>query len=734
MEQKNALEPLVKAWLGVVEEAKKIKKETFGADAEECLRYYDGPYAWQWRKKYRSKLTSEADLEDTPIEPTFKMSVNKTAEFVQIFGPTLYHRNPQRKVTPNPLVSVSDIVPAELTDRPEMQALLQQEQAVLPPIKFTRACQSRLMETLLNYTPNELNLKDHIRLALEEAMIKGMGVVWIEAWTNPLGNQTLIGSFYDTVDNLYMDPDAETLDDAEFIIRRREEPVWRVADKFHLKESEVKGNAESVTSSGSTASMDDESYHRSRGATNDMVVYYEIYSRTGAGEKLTGAKDIDESLKDQLAGLGKYVYLAVANNLPYPLNLAPSHIRAAQGDHDLIEATSWPIAFWEDGQWPFVPVYFHTRPRSPWPIPHIKFGLGELKFLDWAYSFIASKIGHTCRDLIAVPKSLSEEMKDAILRGKDLGLIEIEELHGNTIKDIVSYLQGPQFNGDIFNVIQYVETNLEKRLGLNELAYGMASKQIRVAADAEIRQQSTQIRPTDMANRVEDAASLMARLEAIASRLILKSADIVPIMGPIGGMLWLHFIENVDETRVALELDYRVEAGQARKPNKEKEVQNMQTAMQQLLPVLLQTGNFNAANALIQDWAKSIDLLNPERYALQPPQPQPDAKAQLIEAQTQAVQQQSQLKMQLTAAQGEMKLRHGQQKLNNKLSADAQKHFQEMQQAGDAATMEMLQKLLAMQTDQQVTKANAVTNQTVKLMTAEPATSKEGSKNAKEKQ
>jgi hypothetical protein len=709
--ESHPLHPIVTGWLGVIDKCKQVKKEAFQDDADESMRFFAGPYNWIWEKRY-SKKGGDEDNDGGAPEPTFKMQVNKTSEVVQIFGPTLYHRNPDRKVTPTAITSITEIVPPELAEDPQLAQLIQSEQATLPAIKFQRKVQSLLMERYLNYTPNELNLKDNARQAIDEALIKGMGILWTETWTDPLGRQKLVGSFYDTVDNLLIDPDAETIEDALFIIRKRMAPIWEVAERYNLDEKELKGNIESWTSQGSTSGQVGEDYRRKGGKANDSMCYYEIYSKMGAGHLLGGVKT---ELKNALDGLGKYVYLVVAPGTDYPLNLSKKMLEGAANDDALIDATSWPIPFWEDGEWPFTPIIFHTIPRCPWPQSHMKPGMGELKFLNWAYSFLASKIGVTCRDFLACPKSVAEEFKDTILNGKDLTLLEIEDLHGKTIQEVISFLQHPQFNGDIWHVIAAVEQNFEKRIGLNEMSYGMAQKQIRVAADAEVRQQATQVRPQDMANKVEDAMSAIARKEGIAARWLLESKDVEPVLGPSAAALWSVYIQNSDSLSVALELEYRVEAGQARKPNKEKEVQNMQTAMQTILPVLIETGNFTAANALIQDWAKSIDIIDPERYTLQPPAPQPDPKAELIQVELQAKLAEMDAKLKSEGMKAQMKLAQGQ----TKLVQGQQKHAADMQQTAEKGQVDILSDLLKAMTGNQIAQEKATTDQIIKLTTEE---------------
>ncbi len=127
-----------------------------------------------------------------------------------------------------------------------------------------------------------------------------------------------------------------------------------------------------------------------------------------------------------------------------------------------------------------------------------------------------------------------------------------------------------------------------------------------------------------MANRVEDAMSELARKEALAIRWHLVGADVAPIMGPVAAQFWDQLVVPSDPSEIMHQLEYRIEAGSAKKPNKDRDAANMQTAMQTLLPVFQQymmaTGDTTAINQLLADWAKSIDL-PAEKYMLKPPPP-----------------------------------------------------------------------------------------------------------------
>ncbi len=76
----------------------------------------------------------------------------------------------------------------------------------------------------------------------------------------------------------------------------------------------------------------------------------------------------------------------------------------------------------------------------------------------------------------------------------------------------------------------------------------------------------------------------------------------------------------IDLTRDFL---YRVEAGSARKPNKSTRVEQMQLAVQTLGPILsglVGAGMVDPFNALMKDWAASLDI-DPTPYLVPPPPP-----------------------------------------------------------------------------------------------------------------
>lgn len=620
----HPLRAICTAWLEKIRLAMEFKKKRFQEDADEAMQFFNGPHDFMYYPKYATSsrgfvLGSEEDIPD----PTFRMTCNRVAEMVQLFGPVLYHRNPIRQVNPRKLPSP----PPGVFGDPNNPQVQQQYQMIMQQLQQSQVrdnSRAELLQHYLNYTPSELDLQAESRSAIDEAIIKGMGVLWTEIYYPKGTGIRLVGSFYDTVDNLFIDPDMESRKDAKWIARRRVRPVWEVERQYSLKPGTLRGNVESYNAQAASQTEEDADYQRKRGLSNDLLIYYEVFSKMGLGARLSGSPT-NKSQLETLDAFGDFCYLVLANDVPFPLNLPSDLLKKPDSDQEILNALEWPTPFWADDEWPYTAIVFHEIPRMVWPMSHLKPALGEMKFLNWAYSFIASKIRTTCRDFIAVQKRASEELKSAIGGGYDLTIIELEHQY-KTVNEAVGFLQHPSWNGDIWKVIQAVEHNFEKRVGLTELVYGQTAVQQRSAAEANVKSNQMQVRPDDMASKVEQAMTIVSRKEAMAARWHLKPPDVLPIMGPIGAQLWAQMVMSADLYEVVHQLDYRIEAGSTRKPNKERDAANMNQAMQTLFSPLMghaqQTGDFNPVNKLITDWAKSIDL-DPEGYTMKPPPPPP---------------------------------------------------------------------------------------------------------------
>jgi hypothetical protein len=111
----------------------------------------------------------------------------------------------------------------------------------------------------------------------------------------------------------------------------------------------------------------------------------------------------------------------------------------------------------------------------------------------------------------------------------------------------------------------------------------------------------------------------------LAARWMLTGEDVVPVLGPLGAVAWEREVQSRDIVSLTRDFLYRVEAGSARKPNKATRVEQMQMAVQTLGPLLqpiAMAGMVDPMNALIVDWADSLDI-DSTPYLLPPPPPPP---------------------------------------------------------------------------------------------------------------
>jgi len=643
--------------MGKIRKAHSFKGVQFQADADQAMRFFDGPYNWLYSGQHSQSSAFQMGSEYSVPRPTFRMTMNKAAEVVQLYGPSLYARNPHRQVS----LRRQSEYPMDLIQDPQQQQMMAQQLQMRQRIKEVSA---GLMEELLNYSPNELDLRGHSRRAIDEALIIGMGLLWTELYQPPGSPYSFIGSFYDTTDNLLVDPDMESIRDAKWISRRCVHPKWEVAEKYDVPEDEMRGGLESANMQAVIESGGPEyQYFRQTGETNDLVVYFKVYSRMGLGHLMRGemAREMEFS-KEVLDGLGKYVYLVVSDNHPYPLNLPEEVLK--RGDMDEIrQRVSWPTPYYLDptDPWPFSYLAFHERPRKVWPMSHLKPGMGELSFLNWAFSFLADKVKNTSRDFVATARSLDEETKANLLGGRDLTLLEFEKIQGGSISDVIQFLQHPPFNKDIIQVTEMLMQIFEERVGLNELMYGQSRRQLRSAAEANVKSDAMRIRPDDMAECVEAWSTLIARKEAIATYWHLTPRDVTPILGPERAELYANTVMQQDVHTIIHEFDIRIEAGSVRKPNRDKDLANVNHAIQVWGPVVQayaqMTGDFEPLNFLANQWEKVNDMEPRGIRFNPPPPPQPDESAM----------QQAQIELQMKQQEHEQKLAQDQEQHQVKL-------------------------------------------------------------------
>ena len=658
------LRPIVKGWLGVAQKAEESKK-WFNSIYDQCAKFYSAEMGFMWDDKYRSTF-----MEVDSAAPKFRITIAKAFEFVALYGPSLFWQNPTRQMKPRKQL---ELKPEHFLDYGEMgelvyQTELQEQQKELADDD----ARNQLMEMYLNYTPNEQpfgGLARQSQLAITEALISGRGCLWLESYQYPGSDRTLTGSFFDTNRNLLVDPDSRMCDlsDARYIMRKHTSSRWELEKKFGYKEGSLKGlgTLESADSQGRNNDAKDQS-SRHYGETYETVEWYEIWSKCGVGYRLRDQqRGVDPAL-DRIGDAiektcGDYVYLCVAPGLPHPLNAPHDEVREMDAE-EMQERFGWPVPYWLDQKWPVQVVDFYTRPGYAWPLAPLAPGLGELTFLNVIISHLANRIWSSSRDIIAIAKSAADELEQIIKNGSDLAIVPINDALQQEINKLVQVLQFPQVNFDVWQIIDRVSDYFDKRVGLTELLYAATSTQSRSAADAQNKEKYTSLRPDYMARCIDDWMEEVADAEKFCARWEVRGHDIEPLVGRVGARMWDEKIIAQDPELTVRNMRARVIANSSRKPNKQKDSDNINQALQYFLATFdrhaASTGDTAPLNELIRLWGDSVEMdTNRIQFGERQPEtngPSPEElqmQQMQMEQQSQAAQQQAMIQQQKADAE-----------------------------------------------------------------------------------
>lgn len=695
-EGRHPLRPLVEGWRSKLTLAKEHKRP-WQEIADECMMFFASAQPFLWDKDSKHCLSV---VKDGAVSPKFQIQISKAFELVSIFGPMLYWRNPIRTAAPRKPIEVPpELLAAKMGVTPEMIQAVQQQgqngQAASPQFQFaaqqvqnfqqqlgqiqqvtqhdamTRQLRADLMERYLNWTPFQLRLHRHAEMAITEALIKGRAVLWPEPYRPPGSSQVMVGSFWDTVDNLFVDPDAESIDEAWWIARERELPTWLVERNYRLPKGILTkaATSESAQSQGERDAHPMSNNHRAMGQTQDLIQVYEIWSRCGAGARLT---DVKTDLKDKLdRWAGDHCYLVISPGVPFPLNLSSYGLEHATNE-DVGRALRWPTPHWRDAKWPCAVLDFYPAPRSVWPVAPLAPGLGELKALNCFIAHLCNRIWMSSRDFIAIWESVAGQIEKTIKEGKDLSILRIPDDVADDVNKIVTFLQHPPVNLDAWKIVEALLDMFERRTGLSEILYGIQGPQSRTATDANIRQQNVSHRPDHMASKVEEWQTETALREALTVRWWVGAKDVKQLLGETGVALWKEFIEDAPVEQTVFDIDYRIEAASARKPNRDRDVANLHEAMPMWVPMLQgreqMTGDFGPLNWLMEKWGDAVEMDTTGMRTQMPP-PQPDDTEQQAALAEQQIEQ----------AKAEAEQNQKQQSHQQSLQQDSEKHQQGME-------------------------------------------------------
>jgi hypothetical protein len=528
-------------------------------------------------------------FEETMPEVEFKATVPKVWEMINILGPMLSFRNPHRNVRPR----------FEREEDP-------------------RRPRAETLEKLLNYSAHELDLVKQMRQCVDGSIL-GCGVMWLEKD----GFSDLWGHFFDSADNLLMDPDAEDIEDALWIARKRYIPRWEFAgdiaevplDDPDLPTSGRPNIIESIGTVSTASREEDEAVDKPRaGKTTDLLTVYEVWSKIGIGWRLksvpednyTSATEEMRAIKEDETLEFRHFYILLNSKKVW-----------SEGE--------WPVPLWADNSWPCELLYYRKEEDYVWPTPMLVPSLGLQKAINWIVMFLWVHLKTTSRDFIVGSNELDETVREKILSGMDLEWIPLNtaDLGDKKWSDLVGFLQHPNAQADLWRYLDLAVKLFEDSTGLYPELYARSGPAEPRSATASNNQQArADIRPDDMREMVERLHSKMARKECIAVTLDgdYNEEFVGRLLGPEAAQAWSQYRDG-DLWTVMRELDYRIEAGSAARPNLQTEYEQALAVFDRLMQIAGSVGDINAVNKMAYQFQKAMNILDADIVQFQPPPP-----------------------------------------------------------------------------------------------------------------
>jgi len=650
--------PLCNVWEQRIKASQRARQR-FDAIRKQCEAFVGSKAGFMWEEEHKKQFFS-GSLPD----PKFKITINKAHEFVAIYGPSLFWQYPHRKVASQRTLELTPEIFGDPND-PQVQQIFQQFVMQDQAEEAKRSFSNHMMENYLAWSQREQphGLMSNAIAAITEGLLTGRGVLWPETYEFP-GTETPYTKLqFDSVRNLYIDPDCndQHLESAGYIMRRHVNPIWQVEKIFNLPKGKLYGKG---THNSAEKTVRDEAQKADKNnsgaqATFDSIEWYEIWSKVGVGPRMNGHDHAWLDTFDE--AIGDYAYLCIAPGVEYPLNAPPELFfgENAMDDEQTKLAFEWrtanyghPFPVWKDNRWPVALLDFIPVSGSPWPMSPLAPGLGELIALNILTSSYVDQAWENRKTIIGYLESASETVKEALETDEAFCKVPINDNMQKSIRDVIQILPRSPANQDILQAISMMDAGFDRAVGLNELMRGESARQVRVASDIRERSARSSVRPDKMAGDVAQWMTNASQLEMFLAAMHVDGASLTHLLGGFGGQMWNQEFSGQPVEVLLREMKATVEASEIRKPDKERDTANIQALQQFWLPTLTQyaqeTSNTEPVNGFLDAIGKATEM-DTQEFHLPPWQPPVDPEQQQMQ---QAMQQ---LEMQKTAAEVEDK-------------------------------------------------------------------------------
>lgn len=595
----NLTRPIVDVWKGLLNRAKDAKQE-FTNRSDQVMSFYSGGAKnGMWSTGYMERFMGGAQA---VAPPRFKITLNVAFELVAIFGPLLFWEMCNRKVSPHRSMNLDPSVLAG--NNPELQqyfSQLSEQQATEDARNDLRA---KVLEHMLNYFQREQpegGLAQHSDLAIFEALTKGAGFLKTEDYQFPFSDRTLVGSFFQSVDDVLVDADCTDplWTSADWIAIRHRTRSDKTEEHFGLPPGSLRPYA--TISSQNAAYQSGVERDAKIVVEKDVVEWYEIFSRAGFGNKLTGKEnppipqEFDRARGSVNIGGREmpddFVYLCICTKCNYPLNLPSREMVKDYATEEWVKAqTDWPTEYWRDNKWPVEMLWFHPHSgKTAWPEPPLAPALGELTCLNILMSAYVQEAFEGRQMIIGYEKNAVEKLQSLLDSGVSPLAVEIDPQFGpgKSIQDVISFMKRPEINNDLPKTIEFVLGLIEKRTGLRDEMYGGNSgANPRSATEFQGKMDTVNIRPEHMQKKVAAWQSRVADKEVFCAYIHVAASDIQEQLGPLGVAAWEELVTNEAPEAILRGAKAIVEASGIRRPNKTKDMADLQGMQQFLMPIL----------------------------------------------------------------------------------------------------------------------------------------------------
>jgi hypothetical protein len=643
--QRYVLGPLVTQWFARFTAAEKVK-DRFNTMAKLCRQFLGSSAKTMWEDSFRKEFYPQIG------QPAFMVSLNKAFELVAIIGPSLYWQNPSREVrtadTPDQ-VRIAQMLGQ--IDEALLQKIDEQQKLTESQRQIRNSIATVVLEWIARQHPG--GVKSDYELIIQDALVTGRGCGWTETYEDRASGEVQVGTFYDPVDNLLIDPDAKDpmWRDVRWIARRHVEPTWVVERRFGYPPGYLHGRGTHVSFeyAQKVTTADNQQLYL------DQLEWYEVWSVGGIGARVTGMhSEIGQAL-DSLTG--DYCYLCVSRNVAHPLNLPPLLVNNG-GSQEILEALRWRTSrygmineLWKKRQWPVEVLDFYPVINTCWPMAVLGPGIGSLLAMNLLLATHLEMSWDRRRDIVAIYNGYEQEIEAALKGENNPAIIKINPVSQVKVSDVVSFLQRPEIQGNLLEWIQYLDNQFQMATGLDDIHYGVSQKQSRVNADVQMKQSAANVRPDKMATDVHKFVVNVSKKEFWLAGQYMRGQQLQSLLGPFGSMAWDTLIGSMDFADMTKEMEIWVEATDLRRPNRDKDKADLEMIAPFLIPEASKyaqmTGDPKPLNAILARFGEVSQIRDIEDFFFGEFIQQPDPNVMAMQ------QQQAQIDAEFKQAQTE---------------------------------------------------------------------------------